>query len=1033
VNYVSKRSHWSALIVLLLLLACGFLLVQPVFGTSTPPPTPPAPTPDPVYANVFYGAVNPGFANFNTPVLVFVPGLGGVASDWFTNNDMYAYAYQWGYRTAFITPNTTNTAASGSIQSDGSVLATVIPRVASYYNVSQMYFIGHSKGGLDLQQAILNGGVVSYVKALFTVATPNQGTELATWAFEPANQTIVEGLSKKYNLDLETTAVADMEVANMTTFRAAADPVFTQLPNKPFYYFSGDAYEDSAVTLVTGSLLRKLVPGSDQNSQNDGLVTVGESQLSPEYSNQLGVIATDHFEMNQGDKSFFKIRGRIEALETDTDVFQRVAVNGLTRFGGSPHNTWIWSAKWFNNKLYIGTGREELCLTLITSDVRAGTKSYPAAVTGDQCPDEVTLAQSLAAEIWEYTPSTNTWRLAYQSPSTIPITVDGTPVMTALDVGYRGMEVYTESDGTQALYVGSVTSGGAYEPAPFQPNGWPAPRILRTTDGQTWTPIPQAAGTFFGNIGNYYLNPTSKVRSFRSLTQYNGQLFVTAATYEGSGIIIASPNPSAGNNTFQQVSPDWSVMPTWDVEVFNNYLYATTGFTRQENPNEAGYAVYKTAATGTPPYDYAPIVINGGYQTNPSLMAPNGMYMHIYRNELYVSTNRPTELIKVRADDSWDLVVGEPRPLPPGVNIGTSGDSGQIMPLSGMGSGFGNWMNGHFWRMGSITGMAEPDQTSAGQNLFLGTWDWSVGLQQFQTLSGLDDMFTHQYGTDVYRTEDGSHWSVITQAGFGDPNNSGTRSLEPTPVGLFLGTARQRFGAEVLLRTSGSTNPLLAPRRLRAESTVTAGQTVNLSWDPPPNAVSFNVYRATVTPIATMALALGTITVPLPGGKSIKVTMQEIESGQFDSLCKSVVGTSTAGICNLAEALSSSSFLDSPASFPSPYALVGQTTTPSYSEQAPTPLSSLYYVRAVDANGNLSDPSNIAAGPSKSAPMETLDCDVNGDGYVDSNDIDLITESFGTPVFGANDPRDANGDGKIDKLDVSFCQARCDQTGCLLQ
>ncbi len=1034
-NYVSKRSHWSALILLLLLLllACGFLSVPPVFAASTPPPTPPAPTPDPVYANVFYGAVNPGFANFNTPVLVFVPGLGGVASDWYTNNDMYAYAYQWGYRTAFITPNTTNTSASGSIQSDGSVLQTVIPRVASYYNVPQMYFIGHSKGGLDLQQAILDGNILPYVKALFTIATPNQGTKLADWAFEPSNQTIVEGLMKKYNLDLESNAVADLEVANMTPFRAAADPAFTQLPNKPFYYFSADGYQDSAVTLVTGSLLRKLVPGTDQNSQNDGLVTVGESQLSPEYSNQLGVIGTDHFKMNQGDKSFFKIRGRIEALETDTDVFQRVAVNGLTRFGGNPHNTWIWSAKWFNNKLYIGTGTEELCLTLITSDVRAGTKSYPAAVKGDQCPDEVTLAQSLAAEIWEYTPSTNTWRMAYQSPSTIPITVDGTPVMTALDVGYRGMEIYTESDGTQALYVGSVTSGGAYEPAPFQPNGWPPPRILRTTDGQTWTPLPQASGTFFGNIGNYYLNPTSKVRSFRSLTQYNGQLFVTAATYEGSGIIIASPNPSAGNNTFQQVSPDWSVMPTWDVEVFNNYLYATTGFTRQENPNEAGYAVYKTAATGPAPYDYAPIVINGGYQTNASLMAPNGLYMHIYRNELYVSTNRPTELIKIRADDSWDLVVGEPRPLPPGVNIGTSGDSGQIMPLSGFGNGFGNWMNGHFWRMGSITGMGEPDQAASGQNLFLGTWDWSVGLQQFQTLSALDNMFTHQYGTDVYRTEDGSHWSVITQAGFGDPNNSGTRSLEATPVGLFLGTARQRFGAEVLLRTSGSTNPLLAPRRLRAESFVTAGQTVNLTWDPPPNAVSFNVYRSTVTPIATMALALGTITVPLPNGKSVKVTMQEIESGQFNSLCKSVVGTSAAGICNLAEALSSSGFLDSPASFPSPYALVGQTSVPTYSEQAPTSLSSLYYVRAVDANGNLSDPSNIASGPSKSAPMETLDCDINGDGYVDSNDIDLITESFGTPVFGATDPRDANGDGKIDKHDVSFCKARCDQTGCLLQ
>ena len=1042
-NHANPRYYLSALIFSLL--ACVFLLAGPALA-QTPPPTPPAPTPDPVYANVFYGAVNPAFANFKTPVLVFVPGLGGVACDWYSTgttgnapcpagpaNDMYAYAYQWGYRTAFVSPNANNTPATSSIQADGLVLQSVIPRISSVYNMPQMYFIGHSKGGLDLQQAILDGGILPYVKAIFTVATPNQGTELADWAFAPANQGIVQELATEFNFNLDIPAVADMEVANMTPYRAAVDPVFTKLMNKPFYYFSGDGYANSAVTIATGSLLHKLVTGTDQNAQNDGFVTVGESQLSPEYSNQLGVIGADHFQMNQGDRSFFKIRGRIEALETDTDVFQRVAVNGLTQFGGSAHNTWIWSAKWFNNKLYIGTGREELCLTLLTSDVRAGTNSYPAAVSGDQCPDTVTLAQSLAAEIWEYTPGTNTWRRAFQSPSTIPITVNSTPVMTALDVGYRGMEVYTESNGTQALYVGTVTSGGAYEPAPFQANGWPGPRILRTTDGETWTPIPQTAGTFFGNIGNYFLNPSSKVRSFRSLTQFNGQLFVTAATYEGSGVIIASPNPSAGNDSFQQVAPDWSVLPTWDLEVFNNFLYATTGFTRQENPNATGYAVYKTAATGAAPYTFTPIVINGAYQTNPNLVAPNGLYMHVYRNELYVSTNRPTELIKIRADDSWDLIVGEPRALPPGVNVGTSGANGMITPLSGMGSGFGNWMNGHFWRMGSITGMQEPDQNTSGQNLFVGTWDWGVGLQQFQSLIALDNVFTHQYGTDVYRTEDGSHWSVITQAGFGDPNNSGTRSLEATPVGLFLGTARQRFGAEVFLRTSGSTNPMLAPRRLRAQSGIISGQTVNLAWDPPPGAASYNVYRATVKQVSSTASTVGSIGIPLPDGQSITVTMAQIQSGEFNFLCTPSASAKLAGLCNLMYDLESSASTNNPASFPMPYALVGQTNTPSYSETAPSTTPSLYYVRAVDANGNLSDPSNIVAGPSVSAPITPLACDINGDGYVDSNDIALITESFGTPVFGASDPRDANGDGQINVLDARMCTTVCNQSGCLLQ
>jgi hypothetical protein len=52
---------------------------------------------------------------------------------------------------------------------------------------------------------------------------------------------------------------------------------------------------------------------------------------------------------------------------------------------------------------------------------------------------------------------------------------------------------------------------------------------------------------------------------------------------------------------------------------------------------------------------------------------------------------------------------------------------------------------------------------------------------------------------------------------------------------------------------------------------------------------------------------------------------------------------------------------------------------------------------------------------------------------VDSNDIDLITESIGSPVFGSTDPRDANGDGLISAADVTACTAQCTQTGCALQ
>jgi len=36
-------------------------------------------------------------------------------------------------------------------------------------------------------------------------------------------------------------------------------------------------------------------------------------------------------------------------------------------------------------------------------------------------------------------------------------------------------------------------------------------------------------------------------------------------------------------------------------------------------------------------------------------------------------------------------------------------------------------------------------------------------------------------------------------------------------------------------------------------------------------------------------------------------------------------------------------------------------------------------------------------------------------------------------VFGASDPRDANGDGQINVLDARMCTTVCNQSGCPLQ
>jgi len=975
----------------LLVVILGCLCSTSAFGQFPVP----APTPDPASLNIFYGALNPA-VNFETPVLIFVPGLGGTAFNWFTDNDMYSNMYLFGYRTAFISPNVDNSPATSDFDTNAEQLKLAIPRVAAHYNATEVYLIGHSKGGLDIQAAMTDANIRSLAKAVFTISTPNQGTELADWAF--ANP----GLAGPLNL--LTPAVDSMKLANVAALRQTIDPLIG--PQKNFYTLAGNQFVSNILTFATGAILRSLAPGIRHDTHNDGLVTVARSRLAPEISNDIGIIPTNHLDTDSGSASFPKITARIQALENSyNDEFKRLAVNGLAPLGGDDSNTWIWSSAWFKGKYYIGTAREAFCVSLLTSDVRTTTEIYPFSFLTNQCPGELELAGSLAAEIWQYTPETQTWLKVHASPNTIPVQVNGTTVLTARDVGFRGMTVHVEPDGTEALYAGGVTSGSVYDPDNTAPGTFHGPSLMRSVDGDNWAPVPQTPGTFLGDIGDFLLDPQTKVRSFRSLTSYKGELFATVGSYVGSGVIIASSNPAAGDDAWRVAGPPYEQMAAWTLKVYNDFLYVTSGFTRQQNPDADGYALLKTDASGDAPYTFAPVITQGGFQTDPDFVAPNGLSFGEYRGELYLGTNRPTELVRVRPDDSWDLMVGEPRDTPTGFK----------RPLTGFGNGFGSWFNGHFWRM------AEHEN-----KLFLGTWDWSVGLQSFSLLDPLDKLFGHSYGFDFFRTDDAIHWTAITQTGLGDPNNSGVRSLESTPQGLFVGTARQRYGAEVFQRVGVPETPLAPPWRLQAESEETAGRTVNLSWQPTAGADKYNIYRSTARPIEELVEIIFPMQVTDAEGGVTEISRQDVQDGELSWLCPSSTdpGISEAPACEFLQLAAEQDEEPAnliPASFPLAYVLVGQTDSTSYSEPAPTRLQSIYFVRAVDAEGKLSPPSNLAGGPSKAASREPVACDIDTDGDVDGNDIAQLTEASGKPALSPTDPRDVNQDGVISVLDISAC------------
>ena len=99
---------------------------------------------------IYYGAepISP-----NNKVLLFVHGLGGTAQDWWASgNDMYVLAYNAGYRTAFVTLpiSPTQDAFTNSL-----TLTNQIKTIVLHYGVQRVDVVAHSKGGVDIQAAIL--------------------------------------------------------------------------------------------------------------------------------------------------------------------------------------------------------------------------------------------------------------------------------------------------------------------------------------------------------------------------------------------------------------------------------------------------------------------------------------------------------------------------------------------------------------------------------------------------------------------------------------------------------------------------------------------------------------------------------------------------------------------------------------------------------------------------------------------------------------------------------------------------------------
>jgi SAM-dependent methyltransferase len=440
---------------------------------------------------------------------------------------------------------------------------------------------------------------------------------------------------------------------------------------------------------------------------------------------------------------------------------------------GDGRNAYAHSAAWFDERLYVGTTRDNLCLVAARNPL--AMKAWPVQCTRPPNP------QDLRAEIWSYDGRSGTWDRVLRSPM---IEVDGREVMR--DIGYRGMSVLKgASDRQPVLYCGTWSATGT--------------RLMRSVDGRTFEVVGRA-----GLVG-------PDVVCLRTLQAFKGRLYTSPIGRASRApneavrpneaalpVVLESADPAAG---------DWRIVSTpgfgnpdnvgvFELQVFDDHLYATT------INYVSGFELWKTDGEGRPPYRWTKVLAAGAYRGRHN---EGGASLWPFGGALYVGTgisgggyNRfynigpaAAEVIRVFPDDTWDLIVGVPRATPDGLRV----------PLSGLGPGFDNFWNGYSWRMVDHDGW-----------LYVGTYNWAVFLPyltfasapdtviKFVEERGADALAAEFGGAELWRTRDGRRWSPVVRDGFGTPFNFGFRNLVSTPHGLFVGSANP-FGPMVAVKT----------------------------------------------------------------------------------------------------------------------------------------------------------------------------------------------------------------------------------------
>jgi len=451
--------------------------------------------------------------------------------------------------------------------------------------------------------------------------------------------------------------------------------------------------------------------------------------------------------------------------------FRQIAFKGF----GDAHNAYPHSMRWFKGHLYVGTTRDNLVMRGIGQDARWFGQAWPV-----QLPESI-WDLDLRAQIWRYAPDASEWSKVFTSP--VIKGVDGYDV--PLSAGFRSMTPFQgKSDSTPALYIPTWAT-----------HQRPEAVMLRSIDGNNFDVVSEP------NLGM----SGEKFRVIRGLVGFKGYLFATPAMGKvrrqpnsaGAMRILCSDDPGSGNwqDACQLDFGNPNNLTAFQMAIFNGFLYAGTMNVKE------GFEVWKTDAEGKPPFRWTRVLSNGAYRGRLNQIA---MTLHVFNDHLYVGSAiqhggfdvdnmigpAPPEVIRIGADDSWELVAGDPRLTPDGLKT----------PISGQSGGFGNLFSGYIWSMCVHDGwIYAADAVWTTFMKYSVRSRWPKKLRKLFTEEMVDELVEKSGGFDIWRSRDGVKWTPVTTSGFENCYNLGVRNMVSTSHGMFVGAANP-FAPRVAVR-----------------------------------------------------------------------------------------------------------------------------------------------------------------------------------------------------------------------------------------